>query len=297
MIKTRNPRPTEVPAISGREVSVTDGSIVCAQKQKELSLVQKTMQYEDETIVYIIHDGKKLYPVHYVGELYGYNNHDALQAFNANKKFLEGYHYRLKLRLYQRAVSVPCLTGEGVLIYTARLGIGSIPEDRQNLVIRTVQFMAQSAMDVIQRNQVPHYVRPVLWNKERVETKSNEKLCMEYVKKYEVPKQVWRNPRDPYQRENREVNVDTIGVHIHGLSDKLNENGLQIKNEAYVIDMALMEAGVDFEPRHQIVKNTLNITHQHRCPENLLLTVTEQERLKKQLPASQTGISDFMAVV
>ena len=266
-------------------------------KQKELSLVPKTMQYEDETIVYIIHDGKKLYPVHYVGELYGYNNHDALQAFHANKKFLEGYHYRLKLRLYQRAVFVPCLTGEGVLIYTARLGIGSIPEDRQNLVIRTVQFMAQSAMNVIQQELIQSHVKPLIWSKERKETKSNHKLCMGYVKAFEVPKGQWKNPHEPYQRESREINVDVAGVHIRGLSDKLSASGLRIKNDAYITDMALMEAGIEFEPRHQIVKNVLDTTYQIRHIEDMLLTTTEQARIRKQIPECQTGISDFMAVV
>ncbi|MBN1166286.1 MAG: hypothetical protein JXA44_04055 [Methanospirillaceae archaeon] len=189
-----------------------------------------------------------------------------------------------------------CLNRDGVIGILMKLDYQRIkdPERRERII--SFQKWAKHTLGKALFSSSVKHSNPAIWKRERAEIKSTEKLCMEYVKRYEVPKQVWRNPRDPYQRENREVNVDTIGVHIRGLSDKLNEDGLQIKNEAYLIDMSLMEAGIDFDPRHQIIRNTLQLTHGIRCPETLLLTVTEQERLKKQLPASQTGIFDFVAV-
>ena len=127
-----------------REVSSTDKDVGTSENI-ELS----TLEFEGEEIVFVEHDGKKLYPVYAVGKKLGYSEKNALEAFRNNKKFLEGNHYSLVIRRFKNAVSVPFLTGEGVLIYTARLGIDRLPEDRQNKIIRTVQFMAKAAIEVI----------------------------------------------------------------------------------------------------------------------------------------------------
>ena len=93
-------------------------------------ITQSILTFEDENITYVERDGIKLFPVPSVGSIYGYSRDNSLKAFQRNRKFLKGNYYSVKLSEYERAVSVPCLTGEGVLIYTARLGIGNIPEDR-----------------------------------------------------------------------------------------------------------------------------------------------------------------------
>lgn len=257
----------------------------------------QTTTFEDEDITFVIYKGKKLYPVQKVGEMYGYNQHDSLQAFNSNLKFLDGNHYRLKLRLYERAVSVPCLTGEGILIYTARLGIGRIPEDRQNKIIRTVQFMAKSAMDVIEGRVVPA-IDIKSWREERLGNRENHKLTMSYVKRYEVPKiKPGENPFDLFPKESRAINEDAIGVHINGASDKLNAIGLHMKNDAHVQDRALMRVGIDFETRHAVIKDMLDEQYPGRIEMDIFLTAEERARISRKCPESQKGISDFVAVV
>lgn len=174
----------------------------------------QSMVFEDEDIIFIESEGERLYPVPKVGEMYGYSRDESLQAFQRNKKFLKGNHYSVKLKEYERAVFVPCLTGEGVLIYTARLGIGKIPEDRQNKIIRTVQFMAKSAMGVIEGT-----LKPVIdvksWKEERLGNSVNHKLTMSYVQRYEVPKaKKGTNKREFFPREARAINEDAIGIHI-----------------------------------------------------------------------------------
>lgn len=109
----------------------------------------QSMVFEDEDIIFIEREGERLYPVPKVGEMYGYSRDESLQAFQRNKKFLKGNHYSVKLKEYERAVFVPCLTGEGVLIYTARLGIGKIPEDRQTIQIPVQVRMPESIVNEI----------------------------------------------------------------------------------------------------------------------------------------------------
>lgn len=256
----------------------------------------QSMVFEDEDIIFIEHDGKRLYPVPKVGEMYGYNQHDSLQAFQSNRKFLEGNYYRLKLRLYERAVFVPCLTGEGALIYTARLGIGKIPEDRQNKIIRTVQFMAKSAMGVIEGT-----LKPVIdvksWKEERLGNSVNHKLTMSYVQRYEVPKaKKGTNTREFFPREARAINEDAIGIHIKNASDHLNAVGLHIKNDAHVQDRALMRVGVDFETRHELIKEMLDEAYPGRVELDVFLTSEQKARIERKCPESQAGISDFMVV-
>lgn len=256
----------------------------------------QSMEFEDEEIIFIEHDGKKLYPVFAVGNKFGYSEKNALEAFRTNLKFLKGNHYSPKIRRYQRAVSVPCLTGEGVLIYSSRLGIERLPEDRQDKIIRTVQFMAKAAMGVLDGSLVPRFDISI-WKEERLANSINHRLTMGYVKKYEVPKSPpGSNPHDLYPRESRAINEDALGIHIKGASDKLNVVGLHIKNDAHVADRALMEAGIEFETRHKIVRSVLDNSYPNRTIEDLLLTTEEKARITRKCPASQRGISDFTAV-
>ena len=256
----------------------------------------QSMVFEDEDIIFIERDGERLYPVPRVGEMYGYSRDESLQAFQRNKKFLKGNHYSVKLKEYERAVFVPCLTGEGVLIYTARLGIGKIPEDRQNKIIRTVQFMAKSAMGVIEGT-----LKPVIdvksWKEERLGNSVNHKLTMSYVQRYEVPKaKKGTNTHDLFPREARAINEDAIGVHIKNASDHLNAVGLHIKNDAHVQDRALMRVGVDFETRHELIKDMLDEAYPGRVELDIFLTGEQKARIERKCPESQKGISDFVAV-
>ena len=256
----------------------------------------QSMVFEDEDIIFVTYKGKRLYPVPQVGEMHGYSRKDSLRAFQRNKKFLQGYYYSVKLTHYERAVSIPCLTGEGVLIYTARLGIGKIPEDRQNKIIRIVQFMAKSAMGVIEGT-----LKPVIdvksWKEERLGNSVNHKLTMSYVQRYEVPKaKKGTNTREFFPREARAINEDVIGIHIKNASDHLNAVGLHIKNDAHVQDRALMRVGVDFETRHELIKEMLDEAYPGRVELDVFLTSEQKARIERKCPESQAGISDFMVV-
>lgn len=256
-------------------------------------ITQSILTFEDENITYVERDGIKLFPVPSVGSIYGYSRDNSLKAFQRNRKFLKGNYYSVKLSEYERAVSVPCLTGEGVLIYTARLGIGNIPEDRQIKVIRTVQFMAKSAMGVITGELVPR-IDINTWKEERLENKENHKLTMDYVKRYEVPKcPIGESVRALYPREATQINKDVAGVHVKNMSDKLNSVGLRIKNDTHVADRALMKAGIPFESRHEMIQDMLNDTYPNRNCDNLMLTGKEQFRIESGIPVSQSEITDF----
>jgi hypothetical protein len=257
----------------------------------------QTTTFEDEDIIFVTYKGKRLYPVPQVGEMHGYSRKDSLRAFQRNKKFIQGYYYSVKLTHYERAVSIPCLTGEGVLIFTARLGIERLSEDRQDKIIRTVQFMAKSAMDVIEGRVVPA-IDIKSWREERVGNRENHKLTMSYVKRYEVPKiKPGENPFDLFPKESRAINEDAIGVHINGASDKLNAIGLHMKNDAHVQDRALMRVGIDFETRHAVIKDMLDEQYPGRIEMDIFLTTEERARISRKCPESQKGISDFVAVV
>lgn len=119
-----------------------------------------TLEFEGEDIQYIERGGVRLYPVPVVGKLYGYSRDAALQAFRRNLIFLEGNHYSFKLNGKGRSIAVPCLTGEGVLIYTSRLGTGNIPEDRVVKIVKTVQFMAKAAVAVVEQVQLGGLFNP-----------------------------------------------------------------------------------------------------------------------------------------
>lgn len=119
-----------------------------------------TLEFEGEDIQFIEKDGKRLYPVPAVGEMFGYDRDNSIQVYRRNLRFLEGNSYPFKLKGIRKSVIVPCLTGEGVLIFTARLGLDKIPEDRQNKVIRTVQFMAKAAVAVVEQAQLGGLFNP-----------------------------------------------------------------------------------------------------------------------------------------
>lgn len=254
-----------------------------------------SLNFEGEDILYVEHDGKKLYPVPKVGEMYGYNSHDSLQAFKRNLKFIEGNYYRLKLNLYQRTVSVPCLTGEGVLIYTARLGLDKITEDRQIKVIRTVQFMAKTAIGVIEGTPVSR-----LSYNEYLDERSHVKKCRtmmtDALKENEVPK----HPEIPtgviYGREEKAVNEDVVGIHVPHMSDKLNTTGLRIKSEDYTIRATLVKVGVEFVDRCPVVKDMLDRLYPSRKSDKILLTSEEKGRISRKCPVSQTGLADFNTI-
>ena len=306
MTKRNNPRPTNYQEGTGREISITDGT-VCAHKQKNVGTVI-TVDNFDSWFEWI--NGKYLVNVKRLAKEFGKTEDDCIKILTRNPELFKGEHFEFTPKMSVNSESAlnqkrksgrpqkdHYLTRDGCLAFVNRLDYNRYDADISNFIIRFQKWLIKTAADVIDGKVFQTYVRPVLWNKEREESKSNHKICMAYVKTYEVPRGHWINPREPYQRESREINVDVAGVHIRGLSDKLSASGLRIKNDAYITDMALMEAGIEFEPRHQIVKNVLDTTYQIRHIEDMLLTTTEQARIRKQIPECQTGISDFMAVV
>lgn len=249
-VESRQPTTKKVKA---GNTSLT-GNIVCAQKSKELS----ELEYEGEKILYVEHEGMKLYPVHVVGEKYGYSSHDALQAFQSNLKFLEGNHYRLKLRLYHRTVSVPCLTGEGVLIYTARLGIGKIPEDRQLKVIRTVQFMAKAAMGVIEQAAL-NPKSSGDWRIERQKAATNWNRLCEALKIKVVPTlRDQSHERFVYINEAKMLNKNVYGRHQKGIRDRSTYQQIEALENAEAWDTAFLHLNItDKEKRDALIDGML----------------------------------------
>jgi hypothetical protein len=303
MIKNKNPRPTNYQEGTGREVSITDG-IVCAPNQITISEQVKFDSWFERV------DDKDLVNIKRLAEAFNKLEDDCIKIVTRSPKLFKGEHFEFTGKMSVKSDNAQnpkptrgrpqkdhYLTRDGCLVFLNRLDYNRYDPDISEFIIRFQKWLIKTASDVLDGNLIHSHVKPLIWSQEREESKSNHKICMIYVKTYEVPKGHWTNSREPYQRESREINVDVVGVHIKGLSDKLSASGLRIKNDAYITDMALMEAGIEFENRHQIVKNVLDTTYQTRHIEDLLLTTTEQARIRKQIPECQTGIYDFMAVV
>lgn len=253
------------------------------------------MQFEDEDIIFIEHEGMKLYPVYSVGKIYGYNKKSADQVFERNKDFLEGNYFILTVKTNGRKTSVACLTTEGIWIYTSRLSVREIPPDRQKKIIKVIQFMARTAQGVVDGKLVPTKQVTINYLEERAIAKDGHNLLMAAVKRFESPK-FQLNSQEPYQRESRAVNIDTMGIHIKGSNDKLNAVGLHIKNEAYNARRVLLHAGIDYEHRCIAVREFLDASYPNRDITDMLLTVEEKARISRKCPASQRGIGDFTAV-
>jgi hypothetical protein len=101
--------------------------------------------YLGEQIPYVIHDEKKLYPVNGVGRILGYGGKHETQLFERNSRILKGYVIPLRVRGIRYATSVFCINSIGLLILTGRADIERLPKERQEIVIRIIQFMAESA--------------------------------------------------------------------------------------------------------------------------------------------------------
>lgn len=175
------------------------------------------MLFEDEEVLYIEHNGEKLYPVPFVGGLYGYSRDDSLKAFQRNRKFLVGNYFSVKLSEIKYKTSVPCLTGKGVLIYSARLGTGRLPEEREEKVIRVVDFMAESAMHVLSMN-IPGVKIGTNWDEQRSLSKESNKMLMQGIKEVYTPQ--YENgvvPRYRYSNENIMINNVAFGHHKKGM--------------------------------------------------------------------------------
>lgn len=189
------------------------------------------------------------------------------------------------------------LTRNGCLMFVSQLEYQSYEEGTRKFIVAFKRWLTATAGKVLDGQLAPADSGKYIWSEERNTAKSNHKLCMSYVKQFEVPKYPGVNPREIYKRESRAINEDVAGTHISQLSDKMNASGLHAKNEAYVADMALIEAGVDFGTRHPIIKSVLDASYPGRCLCNYLLTDSEKARVKKNLPESQKGLADFTAVV
>lgn len=274
-----------------------------SNSKKGVSL--STIDFEGEQIQYVIYNGQRVFPVPSVGLLYGYSRDSSLKAFKRNMDFLQGNYYRLKLRLYdpnsdtvsehERAVSVPCLTGEGIWIYTSRLSVREIPEDRQKKIIRIVQFMAKAAMEVIEQASLQS-TTPEKWLEERKKAATNWNRLCDALKIKVVPN--IRNPaheRFVYINEAKMLNKNVYGRHQKGIRDRSTLQQIEALENAEAWDTAFLHLNiVDKDKRDDLIDDMLirhypDLDLEHVLPEPI-------QRIRISANSGQKLIIEFCGV-
>lgn len=155
MAKTeRKTSPTEPAKVD--EALVNDKSLA---EVKKLVYEIKYETYLGEMIPYIIHEGKKRYPVNAVGRLLGYGPKDEYKLYRANEAFLAQFAISAVVSGNRKLKSVPCIDSQGLLIMTGRAPLQNMLPERQEKVIKIVQLMAESTDlrlkgDLIPRSEV-----------------------------------------------------------------------------------------------------------------------------------------------
>lgn len=123
------------------------GKLVKTNGSSKLKKVVYEILYEiylGEMIPYIIHNGIKRYPVNAVGRLFGYDERNEYQLYRDNKAFLEQFTVSCLVTGKRYKTSVPCIDSQGLLIMTGRAPLQNMSPERQETVIKIVQFMAES---------------------------------------------------------------------------------------------------------------------------------------------------------
>jgi len=135
----RNAGPT-YPTKGNKEPAQTN--LIAKQKKQAYEILYD--EYLGEMIPYVIHEGKKRYPVDAIGRLFGYDEKHEMQLYRSNERYVQGYAIPLMIRGIRKTTSIPCITSAGLLILTGRAGLKRLPIERQDQVLKIVNFMAES---------------------------------------------------------------------------------------------------------------------------------------------------------
>lgn len=255
-------------------------------------------------------EGKELVNIKRLAKAFGKEEKHYIEIISNASEIFKGEHFEFSRVRREKSVRSQnqkitrgrpqkdhYLTRDGCLAFLNRLDYNRYDPEIGSFIIAFQKWLISTAGKVLDGKLVTAESIPLNYHEERAGTKNNHKLLMRTLKNREIPKFIGRiNPRKIYQRESSAINEDVAGVHIHGLSDKMNPTGLHIKNDAYVADIALIEAGIECQPRHNVVKKVLDASYPSRSLPDMLLTSEEKARISRKCPESQSGLSDFTAV-
>jgi len=245
-----------------------------------------TMQFGDEDIAFVEKGGEIYYPVPSVGKMFGYRRENVFTAFRRNCNFLDGNYLELKLSSSGRARPVPCLTGEGVLIFAARLGVDKLPQERQDKVIKMVRYMAKVAMQHLKGELVPKQPTPQLdhqkWQSHRKEASKNWNILREELRRKVVP--TIRDPsheRFVYMHEAKMLNKAVFGKHEKGIRDKSSLQQIEALANAQAWDTTLLHLGILDRAQRDVIVDDLLVKH---YPDLDLEQTLPEPVQQKQLP-------------
>jgi hypothetical protein len=155
----RNNAGTLDPTKGNKEPAQTN--LIATRKKEAYEILYD--EYLGEMIPYVVHEGKKRYPVNAIGRLFGYDEKHETQLYERNKEILKDNAYPLKIGGKERATLIWCVDSIGLLILTGRADMKRLPEKRINTVIKIVQMMAESTDmrlkgDLIPRSEVENMI-------------------------------------------------------------------------------------------------------------------------------------------
>lgn len=159
MSKKRNNAGTPNPTKGSKEPAQTN--LIAKQKKEAYEILYD--EYLGEMIPYVIYQGQKRYPVNAVGHLFGYDAKHETQLFRDNESFLAQFTISLPVTGKLKTTSIPCIDSKGLLIMTGKAPLQNMDSERQEQVIKIVEFMAESTDmrlkgDLIPRSEVENMI-------------------------------------------------------------------------------------------------------------------------------------------
>lgn len=255
-------------------------------------------------------DGKELVNVKRLAEAFGKTEDDSIKLITRTHELFIGDHFEFTGVVSVKSECAPIakprrgrpqkdhyLTRNGCLMFVSQLEYQSYSDETKEFIVSFKRWLTQTAGRVMDGKLIsPPNMDKLSYTDARRSVSDGHKELMQAVKEHEAPN-FPGNSRYPYQRECIAINEDVAGVHVKGINDQLNTDGLRIKNYACVADIALIEGGVDFTARHPVVKKVLNRYFPTRSLPEMTMTPEEKARLARKCPETQKSIGEYTAVV
>ncbi len=265
-----------------------------------------TRIFDNSDIVFVITpEGEELLPVKVLADYFEVPLHRANETITKKRDLYVDKVVKLQTGAIEesdrimgsdyRMKTIDCFTLSGALQYVNGLSHLRYSGERKDTIVNMKNWLVDLGASVIQGKPLGQVDRDnVRIISSELTLRIRVLLKEKIVDKYEDG----RNHDHIYGNEFRMLNKATIGEHQRGMKETLNAAGLQVHNTGQVADLALLNADVlDYHKRKSAVTNTIGMVYGVIDTAKLKLTEQEQARLSRRCSKTQTGISDFMAVV
>lgn len=177
------------------------------------------LQYETylgEEIAYVVHENVKRYPVNCIGRILGYDSKHETQLYENNSKIVKKFAISLIVRGNKYATSIPCLDATGLLILTGRADLNGMPDERQETVIKVIDYMAESTIMRI-KGELPTQLE---YKQERDLSKRENIIVNNELKEHVVPF-INHPENEPHIYSNFAIAIHKLiyGGHFKGIRD------------------------------------------------------------------------------